>query len=78
MIKCIPTITPQIKSREGCLFVVEVELTAHNPFFLDVAENVMKMDDYTGGLTFPLAGAMKFAEKGDLSRINNTDSWFPS
>ena len=75
MIKCIPTITPQIKSREGCLFVVEVELTAHNPFFLDVAENVMKMDDYTGGLTFPLAGAMKFAEKGDLSRINNTGDY---
>lgn len=76
MIKCIPTITPQITSREGKLHIVEVELTAHNPFFYDVAESAMKMDDYTGGLTFPIASpSFHFAEKGDLSRITNTGDY---
>lgn len=76
MIKCVPTTPPQIASREGTVHIVEVELTAYDPFFLDVAENVMKMDDYTGGLTFPLAApSFHFAQKGDLSHINNTGDY---
>lgn len=78
MIKCVPTLTPQISKRNGSIHIVEVELTAYNPFFYDVVENVMKMDDYTGGLTFPLAGVMKFAEKGDVSRIENTGDYYTS
>lgn len=77
MIKCIPTITPQIAERKGALRVVEVELTAYDPFFYDVAENVMKMDDFTGGLTFPLAAEYyTFANKGDLSYITNSGDYF--
>lgn len=72
MIKCVPTITPQIGERMGTLHFVDIELTAFNPFFYDVAENAMKMDDYTGGLTFPLASeSYTFAKKGDVSQIDN-------
>ena len=76
MIKCIPTIPPQVASREGNLHIIEVELTAHNPFFYDVAENVLKMDDYTGGLTFPINSEyVRFAEKGDISYITNSGDY---
>lgn len=76
MIKCIATVPPQITKREGCLFIAEVELTAHNPFFYDVAENAMKMDDFTGGLKFPWAAPyIKFAQKGDVSHITNTGDY---
>lgn len=76
MIKCYPTLTPQITKREGCLHIAEIELTAFDPFFYDVSENAMKMDDYTGGLTFPVASsAFHFAQKGDVSHIDNVGDY---
>ena len=51
-------------------------MLAHNPFFYDVAENAVKMDDFTGGLKFPWAAPyIKFAQKGDISHITNTGDY---
>ena len=76
MIKCLPTITPTIRKREGTLHFVEVELTAFNPFFYDVAENITQLADFTGGLKFPWASSyIKFAQKGNVSYINNTGDY---
>lgn len=51
-----------------------LELTAYNPLWRDVAENALKLGDFTGGLKFPFEfnKEVKFASKGAVSSIEIT------
>ncbi len=74
-ISAVVTYPPSPVTKMGSLQIFNVELTAHNPFWTDVAEQALKMGDYQGGLTFPFNNEdepyMQFAQKGDLAYINN-------
>jgi len=74
-ISVVVTLPPTPTSKMGSLQLFNVELTAYNPFWMDTAEQALKLGDYQGGLTFPFNNAsapyMKFAQKGDLAYVQN-------
>lgn len=72
-ITALTTLPPTPAERDG-FHAVTIELTAFDPWFYDTAENVKKMSDYKGGLTFPFRfdPAIHFATKGDLATVEIT------
>lgn len=58
--------------KNGNLQLFTVELIAHNPLWYDTELSGLKLDGFTGGLTFPLSivnGGVILAEKGAVGNI---------
>lgn len=53
-IRCVPTVLPTPTERMGLLIMMNVELTANNPFWFDTNESFLILQGQFGGLTFPL------------------------
>lgn len=71
-IQCVPTVLPTPVDKMGLLMLMNVELTANNPFWFDNAESAIILDGFVGGLTFPIKfnDTVRFAEKGTVAEIN--------
>lgn len=72
-ITALTTVPPTPADRDG-FHSTTVELTAYDPWFTDVADNVKVMSDYKGGLTFPFKfnPSIHFATKGDYATVDIT------
>lgn len=71
-IDAMVSVPPTPENKMGNLQQFAVELTAHNPLWYDTIESALRMADYQGGLTFPIASPYSiFAQKGDIGRITN-------
>lgn len=66
-IRCSVTATPEKGERNGTLIEYIVELTAQNPLFFDPIETVKMVQDFVGGLRFPIRfnPTIRFAQRGD-------------
>lgn len=66
-IRCSVTATPDKGERNGMLIEYTVELTAQQPLFFDPIETVRMVQDFVGGLRFPIRfnPAIRFARRGD-------------
>ena len=71
-VPCAPTVAPTPVERNGLLTYYNIELTAYDPFWRDVAESGIKLSGYKGGLTFPFnfGAPVQFASIGDIAKIN--------
>lgn len=71
-IRCYPSVTPTPTERMGLAVLVNVELTATNPFWFDTDESAMLLEGFIGGLTFPLKfdEPKIFANQGVVGKIN--------
>lgn len=75
-ISVLPTILPSPVQKMGSLQLLNVELTASNPFWYDTVENVIRIGDYVDGLKFPLAApSYKFATMGTTTVVENKGDW---
>ena len=66
-IRCGVTATPDKGERNGTLIEYAVELTAQQPLFFDPIETVKMVQDFVGGLRFPIRfnPTIRFARRGD-------------
>lgn len=66
-IRCSVTATPEKGERNGTLIEYLVELTAQKPLFFDPIETVKMVQDFVGGLRFPIRfnPTIRFARRGD-------------
>lgn len=66
-IRCSVTATPDKGERNGMLIDYAVELTAQQPLFFDPIETVKMVQDFVGGLRFPMRfdPTIRFAQRGD-------------
>lgn len=66
-IRCSVTATPDKGERNGTLIEYVVELTAQQPLFFDPIETVCMVQDFVGGLRFPIRfdPTIRFARRGD-------------
>lgn len=73
-ISCIPTVAPTPTDRIGLIMPINVELTAHNPFWYDAQERMVLLRGSMAGLRFPLKfmPKVKFGIVGNDSYVNNT------
>lgn len=71
-IKCVPTVVPTPVDKMGLLCLVNVELTANNPFWFDTAENAIQLSGFVGGLKYPFKfnNTIHFATKGSVATIS--------
>ena len=53
-IKCVATVLPTPTEKMGLMSLMNVELTANNPFWFDSKESLLILQGKLGGLTFPL------------------------
>lgn len=54
-----------------------VSLIANNPFFMDVYETNVKMEDFVGGLRYPKRYPVQYAKRGEVASViieGDTDS----
>ena len=65
------TVQPATTEQYGLLQLYTVELTAYDPYFYDPAERALKMEDFVGGLRFPIrfAPTISFATRGSEAAI---------
>lgn len=70
-IKCLPTVVPTPVDRMGLMIMMNIELTAHNPFWFDNAESAVMLNGFVGGLTFPIKfnDTVRFATRGASASI---------
>ena len=66
-ITCSVTVPPDTVERNGILNEYSVELTAQNPLFYDPIETARLVQDFVGGLRFPIRfnPTIHFARRGD-------------
>lgn len=79
-IKCSVTASPDFEERNGTLNEYSVELTAQNPLFFDPIETVRMVQDFVGGLRFPIRfdPVIRFARRGDaISTVITGDAPSP-
>lgn len=79
-IRCSVTATPDFSERNGVLNEYTVELTAQNPLFFDPIETVRMVQDFVGGLRFPIRfnPVIRLARRGDaLSTVITGDTPSP-
>lgn len=75
-ISVLPTVLPTPVEKYGTLQLLNIELTANNPFWYDTVENVLRMGDYENGFTFPMgAVSYPFATLGSIATIHNYGDW---
>lgn len=53
-IKCVATVLPTPTEKMGLMSLMNVELTANNPFWFDSKESLLLLQGKVGGLSFPL------------------------
>ena len=69
-IRVLPTVLPTTVEKFGTLQLLNIELTANDPFWYDAEENCLLMGSYANGLTFPLEQAeYKFADLDTFSEV---------
>lgn len=72
-IKCYPITPLAIVEKSANLMTYHIELIAPNPFWYDTDETAIKLEGFTGGLTFPLkfeGDGVIFAQKGSIADID--------
>lgn len=65
--------SPYPTEKNGSLQLFNVELVANNPLWFDKDINALKLDDFVGGLSFPISFSnegITFAGKGAVGTIN--------
>lgn len=75
-ISVLPTVLPTPVEKYGTLQLLNLELTAHDPFWYDISENKLIMTGFTGGLTYPLESVdYQFADIAAVTTIDNVGDW---
>lgn len=69
VIRVLPTLLPTPVNKYGNLQLINIEFTAHDPFWYDKTETVSTMVDYVGGITLNNVGDYETPMRVEFSGI---------